>query len=445
MNHQVLASKWRPKNFEEMVGQEHVLRSLINGLNQNRLHSAYLFTGTRGVGKTTLGRILAKALSCKQGISATPCNQCQNCEAISKGQFPDFFEIDAASHTKVEDIRELLSNLPYAPIQGRFKIYLIDEVHMLSNHSFNALLKTLEEPPAHVVFIFATTDPERLPATIVSRCLQFCLKYLTPEQIETHLANILKKEQIPFEPSALPPIAMAARGSARDALTLLHQAIAYSHENLTAQDVCTLLGTLQTDHLLDLLEALKQQNANQLMALTQQLSEKTVDFQQLLQSLAALIHQLTLSKVAPGTANSTARLAELSEAFSLDELQKYYQILISGQQDLFLSPTPKMGADMTLLRMLAVNMVKTSKPSPNIAPPGTTTKQANTTPLPIQQAAPVQPMVETAQTSSKKKEKSHHPEATTNPSNTIDRSSDEQIKAIMKAFNAKLTQEKINP
>lgn len=434
MNHQVLARKWRPRSFEEMVGQEHVLRSLTNALNQNRLHSAYLFTGTRGVGKTTLGRILAKALSCEQGISATPCNQCQNCQAINQGQFPDFFEIDAASHTKVEDIRELLSNIPYAPIQGRFKIYLIDEVHMLSNHSFNALLKTLEEPPPHVIFIFATTDPEKLPATIVSRCLQFCLKSLTPEQIEAHLADILKKEQIAFEATALMPIAIAAKGSARDALTLLHQVIAYSNENLSTQDVCALLGTIETDHLLDLLEALKQQNANRMMELTQQLSEKAVDFQQLLQSLAAFIHQLTLTKVAPNAlTHNHPRLITLSQAFSLDELQKYYQILISGQQDLFLSPTPKMGTDMTLLRMLAVGAVKTSRPSsapmpaPQNAAPSRTIAKASA-------AQPSEPKPQKQEKSAPFEEASSEPDG-----------QDEQIKAIMKAFNAKLLKEKVNP
>ncbi len=408
MNHQVLARKWRPGNFEAVVGQDHVLQALMNALNQNHLHSAYLFTGTRGVGKTTLGRILAKALNCEQGISASPCHECRNCVAIQQGQFPDFYEIDAASHTKVEDIRELLSNIPYAPIQGRFKIYLIDEVHMLSTHSFNALLKTLEEPPAHVIFIFATTDPEKLPATIVSRCLQFCLKALSQEQISAHLADILNKENIPFEPEALAPLAMTAKGSIRDALTLLHQAIAYGNQRLSAQDVCALLGTIETDYLVNLLEAIQQQNANRVMELTQLLSEKTTDFQQLLQSLASLIHQLTLMKIAPDVMNASSQLTHLAQAFNLDELQKYYQILISGQQDLNLSPTPKMGADMTLLRMLTVNLVKKKE----------------------KREKPSEPTKPEAPSPPPKKEMSSTPP-----------SDDHPIKAIMEAFNAKLINE----
>lgn len=397
MNHSVISSKWRPRNFDKMVGQEHVLRPLMNALNQNQLHSAYLLTGTRGVGKTTLARILAKALNCEQGISATPCNQCQNCLTTPQGQ-PDVFEIDAASHTKVEDMRELLSNTSYAPVQARFKIYIIDEAHMLSNHSFNALLKTLEEPPPHVIFILATTEPEALPKTIISRCLQFCLKLLRPEQLVALFADILNEEHIAFENTALMPIARAAKGSARDGLTLLIQAIAYSnayHKELSTQDVCALLGTLETNHLLDLLEALKQQDGNKMMELTQQLSEKTIDFQQLLPSLASLIHQLTVTKVAPTAhTNHDLRLTTLSQAFSLDDLQKYYQILLSGQQDLYLSPTPQMGAEMTLLRMLSVGFVK-----------------ANRQPNPM----PAQPLL-TAEAQTQ----------------------DEQIKAIMDAFNAKL-------
>lgn len=415
MNYQVLARKWRPSNFEEMVGQEHVVRSLTNALNQNRIHPAYLFTGTRGVGKTTLARILAKALSCEQGVSATPCDQCKNCQAISQGKFPDLFEIDAASHTKVEDMRELLSNADYTPIQGPFKIYIFDEVHMLSNPSFNALLKTLEEPPSHAIFCLATTEHKKVPDTIISRCQQYCLKPLPQEQIETHLSNILNKEQIAFETSALTPIAVAAKGSVRDALTLLDQLIAYSNKNLTTHDVCELLGTIETNYLLDLLEALKQQNGNQLMELTQKFSEKAIDFQQLLQSLASLIHQFTLMKIAPlATQNNefknNDRLIHLSQGFDLDTLQKYYQILISGQQELCLSPTPKMGTDMTLLRMLSVNLIKVLKQ-------GAVSKKLVEESPPPPKPLPIE-----------------------SPSESYDQ--DDQIKEIMKAFNAKLLQEK---
>ncbi|MBI5447843.1 MAG: DNA polymerase III subunit gamma/tau, partial [Gammaproteobacteria bacterium] len=294
MTYQVLARKWRPKTFADLIGQDIVVRTLTHALTHQRLHHAYLFTGTRGVGKTTLGRLIAKCMNCEQGISPTPCGQCSICLAIDAGHFVDLIEVDAASRTKVEDTRDLLDNVQYAPAQGRFKIYLIDEVHMLSGHSFNALLKTLEEPPSHVKFLFATTDPDRLPDTVLSRCIQFHLKNMAPDIIAPYLAHILQEEKINFEQTALDRIAYAAEGSMRDALSLLDQAIAFGQGALLEADVKTMLGSLEHDDLMILLEAIAQQDAAQLAQALQQLSLYHCDYAQAAQTLLSLLHHLAL-------------------------------------------------------------------------------------------------------------------------------------------------------
>jgi DNA polymerase-3 subunit gamma/tau len=299
MSYQVLARKWRPRNFQELIGQEHVLKPLVNALTQQRLHHAYLFTGTRGVGKTTLGRILARCLNCETGITAEPCGTCSACEDINQGRFVDLIEVDAASRTKVEDTRELLDNVQYAPTRGRFKIYLIDEVHMLSNHSFNALLKTLEEPPPHIKFLLATTDPQRLPATILSRCLQFHLKNLAPEVIAQHLQTIATKENIVAEPSALIALAKAANGSVRDSLSLLDQAIAYCQAQLTLPAVQAMLGTIDQQFLVSLLAGLAQKDGQAILAIITQMAELNTDFSGALEALLSLIHQLAVYQVVP--------------------------------------------------------------------------------------------------------------------------------------------------
>lgn len=352
MSQQVLARKWRPRSFAEMVGQEPVVRALTNALNQNRLHHAYLFTGTRGVGKTSIARLLAKCLNCQQGISATACEQCSTCQAINQGRFFDLLEIDAASRTKVEDTRELLDNVQYAPTQGRFKIYLIDEVHMLSNHSFNALLKTLEEPPPHVKFLLATTDPQRLPVTVLSRCLQFHLRNLPAEQITLQLSKILDHEQIAYENEALPYISQAAQGSMRDALSLLDQAIAFSNGHLRSSEVKTLLGKTEPELLLNLLEALADHSSQSLMAALEHLGNSGVDFASALEELLSLFHQLSLQQIVPEM-KQAEYLSELACRLHPEEVQLYYQIGLIGRRDLPLAPTPRTGFEMCLLRMFA--------------------------------------------------------------------------------------------
>lgn len=366
MSYQVLARKWRPRNFQTMVGQEHILRMLANALEQKRLHHAYLLTGTRGVGKTTLGRILAKCLNCETGVTSTPCGTCHTCKAIDAGQFLDLFEVDAASRTKVEDTRELLENVLYAPTQGRYKIYLIDEVHMLSNHSFNALLKTLEEPPEHVKFILATTDPKRLPVTILSRCLQFHLKRIVPEQITKHLLHICQSENIANETTALERLAKAADGSMRDALSLLDQAIAYGHGAVTINDVNAMLGSMASDDLLPLLDALAAKDGRQLFNVIAQLAELAPDFQQVLVELISLLHQIAIFQIIPEAVEANEGMAKLAKQFTPEEVQLYYQIALLGRRDLALTPSPQQGFEITMLRMLAFN--------PEISP--ATNKQA---------------------------------------------------------------------
>ncbi len=348
MSYQVLARKWRPKSFAEVVGQEHVTRSLINALTQNRLHHAYLFTGTRGIGKTTLARIFAKCLNCETGLTAEPCGKCASCTEIDAGHFIDLIEVDAASRTKVEDTRELLDNVQYAPTHGRYKIYLIDEVHMLSGHSFNALLKTLEEPPQHVKFLLATTDPQKLPITVLSRCLQFNLKNIAVEKITEHLSDVLNKEQIEYEPPALQQLARAADGSIRDALSLLDQAIAYGNNKITTADINNMLGTIENDHLYGLLTALAKQDASQILTIINNLAEQAADFVGVLEQLLSLLHQIAITQF-----NQDTKLNELVKLFTQEDIQLYYQIALIGRRDLPLAPTPKTGFEMIMLRMLA--------------------------------------------------------------------------------------------
>jgi DNA polymerase-3 subunit gamma/tau len=353
MAHQALARKWRPKSFEQMVGQQHVLRALTNALQSQRLHHAYLFTGTRGVGKTTLARILAKCLNCDTGITATPCDTCPSCVSITSGRCLDVIEIDAASHSSVEDTREILDNVQYAPSQCRFKVYIIDEVHMLSRHSFNSLLKTLEEPPAHVKFLLATTDPQKLPVTVLSRCLQFHLKNMLPDQISGHLQHILAAEQIPAEREALQALAIAANGSLRDALSLLDQAIAHGNLAITALGVADMLGSVARTQLYGLLDVLVAHDANLLLPQLQQLDEFTSDYPQALQSLLLLLHDLALLQQIPSyEIADKASLQPYVTQLSAEDIQLFYQIGLAGQRDLPLAPTPRSGFEMVLLRML---------------------------------------------------------------------------------------------
>ena len=354
MNHQVLARKYRPHTFNDMVGQTPILRMLINALKQKRIHHAYLFTGTRGVGKTTLARILAKCLNCETGITPTPCESCSICRAIDAGQFLDLYEIDAASRTKVEDTRELLDNVLYPPTQGRYKVYLIDEVHMLSNHSFNALLKTLEEPPEHVKFLLATTDPKKLPITILSRCLQFHLQRILPEQIAKHLQHICETESVTHDDPALEKLAKAADGSMRDALSLLDQAIAYGHGNVNNSDVQAMLGCMAQDDLLPLLTALAAHDGKQLLQLTFDLALRAPDFHQVLEELINLFHRIALSQVIPAASDDIA--SSFATQFTPEEIQLYYQIALLSRRDLSLAPSPQQGFEMTMLRLLAFKL-----------------------------------------------------------------------------------------
>lgn len=358
MSYQVLARKWRPQAFADVVGQEHVLTALANGLSLGRLHHAYLFSGTRGVGKTTIARLLAKGLNCETGITATPCGQCDNCREIEQGRFVDLIEIDAASRTKVEDTRDLLDNVQYAPARGRFKVYLIDEVHMLSRHSFNALLKTLEEPPEHVKFLLATTDPQKLPVTILSRCLQFHLKALDVEPIRKQLEHILHQEQIESEGRALQLLARAADGSLRDALSLTDQAIAMGQGAISSQVVSQMLGTLDDEQPLGLIEALVAGSGQQVMQLLNQAASRGVEWEALLVEMLRLLHQIAMVQLLPGSISdeehgNAPRIRELARVVPPADVQLYYQTLLMGRKDLSLAPDRRMGVEMTLLRALA--------------------------------------------------------------------------------------------
>ncbi|POT24040.1 DNA polymerase III subunit gamma/tau [Citrobacter freundii] len=358
MSYQVLARKWRPQTFADVVGQEHVLTALANGLSLGRIHHAYLFSGTRGVGKTSIARLLAKGLNCETGITATPCGVCDNCREIEQGRFVDLIEIDAASRTKVEDTRDLLDNVQYAPARGRFKVYLIDEVHMLSRHSFNALLKTLEEPPAHVKFLLATTDPQKLPVTILSRCLQFHLKALDVEQIRHQLEHILKEEHIAHEPRALQLLARAADGSLRDALSLTDQAIASGDGQVSTDAVSTMLGTLDDDQALSLVEAVVAADGERVMTLVNDAAARGIEWEALLVEMSALLHRIAMVQLSPAALGSDMaaieqRMRELARIVPPTDVQLYYQTLLIGRKELPYAPDRRMGVEMTLLRALA--------------------------------------------------------------------------------------------
>src|ERR1700739_869345 len=357
MSYTALARKWRPKKFSELIGQEHVRRALVNALESGRVHHAFLFTGTRGVGKTTIARILAKCLNCERGLSAEPCGVCASCLEIDAGRFPDLIEVDAASRTKADDTRDLLDNVQYAPTRGRFKVYLIDEVHMLSAHSFNALLKTLEEPPPHVKFLLATTDPQKLPVTVLSRCLQFNLKRMPVGQIAEHMKALLEKEGVPFEPAGLRLVAQAADGSLRDGLSLLDQLIAFGGGKAGEEEARAMLGTISRDHVERLAELLASMNVQELVKCARSLEEFAPDYAQVLDELAGLLVRVamkqTVSDFEGDDLYAPELLERLAKALSPEDLQLYYQTAIIGRRDLALAPDPRTGFEMTLVRMIA--------------------------------------------------------------------------------------------
>ena len=403
MSYQVLARKWRPRSFREMVGQTHVLKALINALDSQRLHHAYLFTGTRGVGKTTIARIIAKCLNCETGITSTPCGTCSVCREIDEGRFVDLIEIDAASRTKVEDTRELLDNVQYAPSRGRFKVYLIDEVHMLSSHSFNALLKTLEEPPPYVKFILATTDPQKLPATILSRCLQFSLKNMTPERVVEHLAHVLGVENVPFEDDALWLLGRAADGSMRDAMSLTDQAIAFGEGKVMAADVRAMLGTLDHGQVYDVLHALIDGDAKALLEAVRHLAEQGPDWNGVLSEILNVLHRVAIAQALPeGVDNGHGdrdRVLALAQALPAEDVQFYYQMGLIGRRDLPLAPDPRGGFEMVLLRMLAFRPADSAAPPrPPLKPVGISQATVDSAPRVagaaiVAPVAPVMPMV----------------------------------------------------
>lgn len=374
MSYQVLARKWRPKSFETLVGQEHVVRALSNALDQQRLHHAYLFTGTRGVGKTTLSRILAKSLNCEAGVTSKPCGHCSACLAIDKGSFIDYVEMDAASNRGVDDMSALLEKAVYAPTQGRYKVYMLDEVHQLTGHAFNAMLKTLEEPPEHVKFILATTDPQKVPVTVLSRCLQFNLRQMSGAAISEHLQSILGQENIPFEPVALQLIARAANGSMRDALSLLDQAIAYGGNAVHEQEVRSMLGAIDQSYLFDLLDTLGAQDGASLMSHVQQMEQRSLSFEAALSDLAHLLYQVAVYQSAPEGLSQDLpeypRLVELAQKLSAEQVQLFYQIALLGRRDIGLAPDEFAGFSMCLLRMLAFVPAEFSSSKTDQRPPG---------------------------------------------------------------------------
>jgi len=364
MSYEVLARKWRPGSFEELVGQEHVQRALVNGLDEDRLHHAYLFTGTRGVGKTTIARIFSKSLNCETGVTSKPCGECTACREIAEGRFVDLIEVDAASRTGVDDTRELLENVQYAPSRGRYKVYLIDEVHMFSKHSFNALLKTLEEPPPHVKFLLATTDPQKLPVTILSRCLQFNLKRLPVSLIVSHLQHILDAEKVEYDLVGLQLLAEGADGSMRDGLSLLDQALAFGAGAVREQEVRDMLGTVSRDRVLNILQALMRRDAQAVLQEVAALSEYTPDYEGVLAELLSLLHHMTLAKTVPEAldeyVSDRETLFELCQQISAEDLQLFYQIGLIGRRDLPLAPSDRGGFEMVLLRMLAFRPAQAS-------------------------------------------------------------------------------------
>ncbi|MGY0623380.1 MAG: DNA polymerase III subunit gamma/tau, partial [Paraglaciecola chathamensis] len=395
MSYQVLARKWRPNNFSELVGQEHVVAAISNALDNDRLHHAYLFTGTRGVGKTTIARIFSKSLNCELGMGSKPCGQCSTCVEIEQGNFVDLLEIDAASRTKVEDTRELLDNVQYRPTRGRYKVYLIDEVHMLSKHSFNALLKTLEEPPPHVKFLLATTDPQKLPITILSRCLQFNLKALSRAQIAQQLKHVFNQEQLENEPEALAQLARAAQGSMRDALSLSDQAIAQGNGNVSLSIVTDMLGLMDKTQVLKLLNAVLNKQNDLVFELVELMSEQAVDYSQVLNELMSLLHQVALTQFVPDACKletiSARAIYQLAKNAVPEHIQLLYQITLQGKRDMPFAADARTGLEMTLLRMLAFSPVQSNTsieelvamtPSPSTQP----APEQQTQPAPEQQA-----------------------------------------------------------
>ena len=393
--YQVLARKYRPRNFNELVGQNHVSRALTSALDRGRLHHAYLFTGTRGVGKTTIARILAKCLNCETGVTSTPCEVCATCKAVNEGRFIDLIEIDAASRTKVEDTRELLDNVPYAPTQGRFKVYLIDEVHMLSTHSFNALLKTLEEPPEHVKFLFATTDPQKLPITVISRCLQFTLRPLAVDEITEHLGSILNKESIQADQDAIWQIAESAQGSLRDALSLTDQAIAYGQGEVHHQDVKEMLGLIDRTIIYDLIAAIHQNQKERISELLLQFRQQALDVSLVLDQLISTLHELAMLQYLPNlslkySSEINAKIMQLSQMVSAQDLQLYYQIACKGRADLQISVTQEQGFEMCVLRLLAFRPMQPNErlvSAPNTVQPQQLEQNNAQSAAPIQAAA----------------------------------------------------------
>ncbi len=373
MSYQVLARKWRPRTFKELVGQEHVLKALVNALDNDRLHHAFLFTGTRGVGKTTIARILAKSLNCEKGVSSTPCGECSACTEVNEGRFIDLIEVDAASRTGVDDTRELLENVQYAPSRGRYKVYLIDEVHMFSKSSFNALLKTLEEPPPHVKFLLATTEPKKLPATILSRCLQFNLKRIPLELIRDHLGRVLNEEKIEFEDTALALLSRAADGSMRDALSLLDQAIANGGGQVKTDEVRSMLGSIDQDHVIDLLKLLANADAPGLLTRIDELAQQSPDFAGVLAELISSLHRIALAQTTPDAVDDGLddrnNIVELAQSMSPEDVQLYYQIGLIGRRDLPLAPDARGGFEMVLLRMLAFRPVSSAHAAPETKAP----------------------------------------------------------------------------
>ncbi len=398
MSYQVLARKWRPRIFAEMAGQQHVLQALINALDNDRLHHAYLFTGTRGVGKTTIARILSKCLNCEAGVSSVPCGECSACNEINEGRFVDLIEVDAASRTGVDDMRDLLDNVQYTPARGRYKIYLIDEVHMLSKNSFAALLKTLEEPPPHVKFLFATTDPQKLPITVLSRCLQFNLKNLSPERITEHLQFVLGEEKVPFEEAGLWSLARAADGSMRDALSLTDQAIGHGGGQVNEADVSSMLGTIERSYVIDICKALASGSGPEILAAIARMAEQAPDYDMALADVLSIWHQVAIVQTVPealdkGLANYSAVLA-LSAQVSREDVQLFYQICLLGRKDLQLSADAKSGFEMVMLRALAFRP-QNSPRGPALGSSGQTTASSPVTPAPeTNKATPVPPEVE---------------------------------------------------
>ena len=380
MSYQVLARKWRPKSFSEMAGQEHVLQALINALDNDRLHHAYLFTGTRGVGKTTIGRILSKCLNCEAGVSSVPCGECTSCHEIDSGRFIDLIEVDAASRTGVDDMRDLLDNVQYAPSRGRYKIYLIDEVHMLSKSSFAALLKTLEEPPPHVKFLFATTDPQKLPITVLSRCLQFNLKNLSTERITEHLKFVLGEEQVPFEEAGLWCLGRAADGSMRDALSLTDQAVGHGGGRITEADVTSMLGSIERRYVVNVCEAMASQSGPDLLGAIGEMAEQSPDYDAALGEVLSLWHQVAILQTVPEALDPSIshykELVTLAKSVLREDVQLFYQICLLGRKDLPLAPEQRSGFEMVMLRAMAFR-------------PATNGRPVNSNPLPLEVEPPV--------------------------------------------------------